>query len=124
MASPADIIDQTFRSALEEADRFLDAGDFAAASRKCAETYLLVLEQHPELIPAAPPASGQGVGSFRSYLRGGTPTWPRTGGINVVVGEDRKPRLTFDKERFSFSEAAGYYEFLMNEVWRLQKADA
>ena len=123
MASPADIKDPAFRAALEEADRMLDAGDFTAASRKCAETYLMLLEQRPELIPAAPPATGQAVGNFQSYLRGGQPTWPRTGGLNVVFGEDRKPRITYDKERFSFSEAAGYYEFLMNEVWRLQDAE-
>jgi hypothetical protein len=123
MATPADIKDPVFRVALEEADRLLDEGDFSAASKKCAETYLLLLEQRPDLIPAAPPASGQGIGSFQSYLRGGQPTWPRTGGLNVVFDEDRKPRLTFDKERFSFSEAAGYYEFLMNEVWRLQTAE-
>jgi hypothetical protein len=122
MASPADIVDPAFRAALEEADRLLDEGDFSAASKKCAETYLMLLEQRPELIPPAPPAAGgQGLGSFQSYLRGGTPTWPRTGGLNVVFDEDRKPRLTFDKERFSFSEAAGYYEFLMNELWRLQQ---
>lgn len=122
MASPSDITDPTFRTALEEADRLLDAGDFTAASKKCGETYLLLLAQRPDLIPAAPPP-GQ-VGNFRTYLRGGQPTWPRTGGLNVVFDEDRKPRLTFDKERFSFSEAAGYYEFLMNEVWRLQQAGA
>jgi len=125
MATPADITDPAFRVALEEADRLLDEGDFTAASKKCAETYLLLLEKRPELIPAAPQqsAGGQGLGSFRSYLRGGTPTWPRTGGLNVVFDENRKPSLTFDKERFSFSEAAGYYEFVMNEVWRLQQAE-
>ena len=123
MATSADIKDPAFRQALEEADRLLDAGDYSAASKKCAETYLLLLEQRPELIPAPPaPPGGQSVGSFQSYLRSPTPVWPRTGGLNVVIGEDRKPRLTFDKERFSFSEAAGYYEFLMNELWRLQQA--
>jgi hypothetical protein len=124
MATPADITDPTFRTAMEEADRLLDEGDFTSASKKCGETYLLLLQQRPELLPAAPaPTAGPAVGNFRSYLRGGQPTWPRTGGLNVVVGEDRTPRLTFDKERFSFSEAAGYYEFLLNELWRLQQAD-
>lgn len=121
MASAADIKDDTFRAALEEADGLLDAGDYTGASRKCAETYLLLLEQHPELIPPPPgPLGVVGSGSFASYLRSPTPTWPRTGGLNVVTGEDGKPRLTYDKQRFSFSEAAGYYEFLMSELWRLQ----
>jgi len=124
MATPADITDPTFRAAMEEADRLLDEGDFTGVAKKCGETYLLLLEQRPELLPASSaPSHGPAVGNYRSYLRGGSPTWPRTGGLNVVVGEDRKPRLSFDKERFSFSEAAGYYEFLMNQLWRLQQAE-
>lgn len=122
MATPADIVDPRFREALQEADRLLDEGDYTGASRKCGETYLLLLEKHPELIPAPPPAAGGGpVGSFQTYLRGGPPTWPRTGGLNIVFDQDRKPSLSFDKQRFSFSEAAGYYEFLINELWRLQQ---
>ena len=121
MASSSDIKDSTFRAALEEAGRLLDADDFTGASRKCAETYLLLLQKHPELIPPPPaPLGVVGGGSFASYLRSPTPTWPRTGGLNVVTGDDGKPRLTFDKQRFSFSEAAGYYEFLISELWRLQ----
>jgi hypothetical protein len=124
MVTPADIKDPDFRAALEEADRLLDEGDFTAASKKCAETYLLLLEQRPELIPPAPAAAGgRGIGSYQSYLRSATPVWPRTGGLNVVFDENRKPSLSFDKERFSFSEAAGYYEFLMNELWRTQEPD-
>jgi hypothetical protein len=124
MATPADITDPTFRAAMEEADRLLDEGDFTGVARKCGETYVLLLEKRPELLPAPPaPTTGAPVGSFRSYLRTAAPTWPRTGGLNVVVGEDRKARLVFDKERFSFSEAAGYYEFLMNQFWRLQNPD-
>ena len=124
MATPADIKDAAFRAALEEADRLLEAGDYTAASKKCAETYILLLAQRPELIPAPPPnSSGQNIGSFQSYLRTGRPVWPRTGGLNVVFDEERKPHLTFDKERFSFSEAAGYYEFLLNELWRVQQAE-
>jgi hypothetical protein len=121
MSTPADIKDPVFRSAVEEADRLLDEGDYTGASRKCAETYLLLLDKHPELIPPKPAALGVvSTGSFASYLRSPTPTWPRTGGLNVVTGDDGKPHLTYDKERFSFSEAAGYYEFLISELRRLQ----
>ncbi len=122
MASPADITDPTFRAALEEADRLLDEGDYLGVSRKCGETYLLLLKQHPELIPPPPAPLGViGSGSYATYLHSsGRPSWPRTGGLTIVVSEDKKPSLSFEKERFSFSEAAGYYEFLMNELWQLQ----
>jgi hypothetical protein len=136
MLAPSDITDPVFRQALEEADRFLDDGDFAAASRKCAETYLLLLEKHPDLIPAdtaalrpgayQPSPSGGGTGgalrAFGNARAARGRFWPVTGSIQVLVGEDRKPSLHFSKDRFSFSEAAGYYEFLINEVWRLQQA--
>lgn len=121
MASAADIKDPVFRAALEEADRLLDAGDYTGASRKCGETYLLLIEKHPEIKPPPPQPLGIAAGgSFASYLRAPPPTWPRTGGLNVVTSEDGTTRLVFDKERFSFAEAAGYYEFLMAELWRLQ----
>jgi len=125
MLTPADIHDPKFRVALEAADKALDEGDYATAARTCAETYLMVLQQHPELVPepAGQPGRATG-GSFASYLASPRPVWPRTGGINIVVDQDRRPGLAFDKERFSFSEAAGYYEFLIGELWRLQQQEA
>ena len=136
MPSPSDITDPGLRQALEDADRMLNDGDYAAASRTCADAYLVLLERHPELIPAntgviapgayQPRPSGSGgenplstFGNARATRAG---FWPVTGSIQVLVDEDRKPRLHFSKDRFSFSEAAGYYEFVMNEVWRLQQA--
>jgi hypothetical protein len=122
MPRPADIQDQTFRTALEQADRAIDDGDYARAARTCADAYILLLEQRPELAPPPPPPAGTaGTGGFASYLRSPQPVWPRTGGIIIRTGEDKKPQLVFEKERFSFSEAAGYYEFLIGELWRLQQ---
>ncbi|HWO71945.1 MAG TPA: hypothetical protein VNN21_00135 [Dehalococcoidia bacterium] len=125
MLTPADIQDPKFRAALEEADKALDEGDYARAARTCAETYLMVLEQHPELVPEPSGPVGRATGgSFASYLAAPRPVWPRTGGINIVVDSQRRPSLVYEKERFSFSEAAGYYEFLIGELWRLQQAAA
>lgn len=133
MPSVAEIADPVFRAALEDADRLLDAGDFAGASRRCAETYLLLLKQHPELLPpySGPtgfyqlkPPEAQGQGTLDQYANARATRvafWPTTGSIQVIVGEDRKPTLVYTKDRFSFSEASSYYEFLMNQVWRLQK---
>jgi hypothetical protein len=38
--------------------------------------------------------------------------------VNV---EDGKPSLVYAKERFTMSEAYGYFEFLLNLLWTLQK---
>ena len=134
MPTPSDITDPVFRQALEDADRFLNEGDFAASSRACAEAYILLLEQHPELIPSntgaltpgayqpRPPADRGALAAFGNARATRAAFWPVTGSIQVAIGEDRQPSLVYTKGRFSFSEAAGYYEFLINEVWRLQQA--
>jgi hypothetical protein len=135
MPSPSDIKDPVFRQALEDADRHLNEGDYGAASRTCAETYLLLLKKHPELIPPdtgaltpgayqpRPSADRGALAAFSNARASRAAFWPVTGSIQVLVDEHRQPRLHFSKERFSFSEAAGYYEFLINEVWRLETGD-
>jgi hypothetical protein len=135
MPSVAEIEDPVFRTALEEADRLLDAGDYAGASRRCAETYLLLLERYPELIPPhsgptgfyqvkPPEAPGQGtLDQYASARATRVAFWPTTGSIQIIVGEDQQPKLLVTKERFSFSEASSYFEFLMSQISRLQKRE-
>jgi len=132
MPGPADIHDPRFRAALERAEQQLDEGEYTGAAQTCAETYLQLLARHPELLPpenvesmAPPPpadaasrardipsgfASADAVRSFRRNW------WPATGAITVVVGPDRAPRLEQVKERVSLSEAAGYFEFLVQQL--------
>lgn len=136
MPSAGEITDPVFRAAMEEADRLLDAGDFAGASRRCAETFLVLLERHPELIPPQSGPSGfyqikppeaRGEGTLAQYASARATRvgfWPTTGSIQVIVGEDRKPQLVYTKDRFSFSEASSYYEYLMNQIWRIQKQES
>lgn len=133
MPGAAEIKDPAFRAALEEADRLLDAGDYAGASRTCAETYLLLLEKHPELIPphSGPggfyqlqPPTAKGEGTLQQYNAARATRvgfWPITGSIQIIVGEDRQPRISYTKDRFSFSEASSYYEYLINQITRLEK---
>lgn len=146
MARPADIEDPSFRAALEEAERLLDAGEFTKAARKCAETYLQLLDKRPDLVPPpgmgfggfgfgfgppagpspAGPAGGAsgfaaGYGNVRAVRRA---AWPSQGGIRLVVDEDRRPSLVYEKDRFSFSEAATYFEFLLEQLVQAQREPA
>lgn len=137
MPKPADIRDPAFRSALEEAERLLDEGEYTKAAQTCAETYLRLLAQRPELLP--PPempdtqplnpegrplvAEGrQGLARIDAARAARRNWWPGTGAISVVVGADRQPRLQYAKERVSLSEAAGYFEFLVQQLADAQKA--
>ncbi len=142
MARPSDIEDATFRAAMAEAEKLIDAGDYTKASRKCAETYLLLLDRRPDLIP--PPGAG-GFGGFGGFGgAGGGPGagaaslgagfgagramrrafWPGEGGIRVVIDADRGPSLSFEKNRFSFSEAATYFEFMVDQLVQAQREPA
>lgn len=51
MPGTSDMQDPTFRAALERAEQQLDEGDYTGAAQTCAETYLLLLGRHPELLP-------------------------------------------------------------------------
>jgi len=141
MARPSDIEDPVFRAALEEAERLIDEGDYTKASRRCAETYLLLLDRRPDLIP--PPGVGfgfgfgfggpgggsggssggaaglaAGFGPGRAMRRG---FWPNFGGIKVLFDEDRKPSLSYEKDRFSLTEALTYFEFMVEQVVNAQR---
>ena len=131
MAKPADIQDQSFRTALEEAEKLLDEGEYTKAAQACADTYLMLLSRRPDLLPPPDLADTQplapegrplvadgtkglaNIDSARAFRRN---WWPGTGAISVVVGPDRTPRLHYAKDRVSLSEAAGYFEFLVEQL--------
>ena len=116
MASPSDLTDPTFRDAMERVEKMLDDGDFTGASRAAGETYLAVLDRHPDLV------AGAATGPHTPLAMSRAIAWPPNGGLTVRV-EDGKPELVFARERFSMSEALGYFEFMMNLLWTLQKED-
>jgi hypothetical protein len=123
MTSTADIKDTKLQQQMVDIERWIDDGDYAKAARTCADVYLGLLARHPELLP--PPElrpgqaglqSGENPAAYDQHRQIRRAFWPITGGIRVVVGDDSKPGLVFDKERFSLSEALTYYEFTLEAV--------
>ena len=135
MARIEDVKDPVYRAALEEIDNLLGDGDYTGAAKRAADTYVSLVTQHPNLIPptvpaapapetapgppggargVAPPTGGAGFGANRFG-------WPNTGALRVQFGADRKPIISYDKDRYSFSEAATYFEFVMGEAIRAQQ---
>jgi len=107
MASTTDIKDSTVRDGLQQAEAWIDEGDYLAASKKCAELYVEYLRTHPD--PETPNAgyNPAAFGINRGIL------WPRTGGISIRRDEQGRPGAYYDKERFSLTEALTYFEFTM-----------
>ena len=131
MARISDVQDAAFREALEEVDNLIGDGNYTEAAKKAAATYLKIIEKRPDFIPAPPnpnaaPQYTTGLPANRSRGGGGTGGlgrmgWPNQGGIRVTFGPDKTPNVSYEKDRFSMSEAAYYFEFIMEEALRAQR---
>ena len=123
MAKPTDLIDPFFQTALLEAEQALDAGDYLQTVRKCVEVYSRIAEQRPEMI-LRPPNQLMPLPRARSVREGRrnalTP-WPVRLGVGISFDENDKPHLTFEKEEFSMSEAASYFEYTLDIAIRAQR---
>jgi hypothetical protein len=123
MTSTADIKDTNLQQQMVEIERWIDDGEYVKAARTCADVYLDLLARHPELLPPrelrpgqAGLQSGENPAAYDQHRALRRAFWPITGGIRVVIGDDGKPGLVFDKKRFSLSEALTYFEFTLEQV--------
>ena len=123
MAKPTDLIDPFFRTALVEAEQALDAGDYLETVRKCVEVYSRIAAQRPEMI-LRPPNELMALPRARSVREGRRNAllpWPVRLGVGIRFDENDKPHLIFEREEFSLSEAASYFEYTLDVAMRLQR---
>ena len=124
MARPTDITDPFVQTALVEAEQALDAGDYLQTVRKCVAVYSHIAEQRPEMI-LKPPSQLMPLPKARSVREGRRNTllpWPVRLGVGISFDEHDKPHLIFEKEEFSMSEAASYFEFTLDVAMRIQRS--
>ena len=136
MADVADIKDPAFRTALEEAERLIDDGEYNDASKKMVETFIELVASHPGLMPPSEaqevqpldptgqPRIAEGVDGLKrqeAMRKWRANWWPGTGTISVVVGGDG-PKAVWAKDRVSLSETLAYFEFLVQQVANAQRA--
>ena len=118
MPSPNEVKDPALRASLEAAGRLLDDGEYLECVRISVDVYGKLATQRPELI-VRPPTPGQ-----PQNASGGTPgrarAWPSLLGVTLSFDGD-KPSLSFDKQRFSMSEAATYFEYTVEQVVQAQQ---
>jgi hypothetical protein len=123
MARPTDLTDPFFQTALVEAEQALDAGDYLQTVRKCVEVYSRIAAQRPEMI-LKPPNQLMPLPRARSVREGrrnALMPWPVRLGVGISFDEHDKPYLTFEKEEFSLSEAASYFEYTLDVAMRAQR---
>jgi hypothetical protein len=109
MTKPSDINDAEYRAAMEAADRQIDEGDYAEAVRTCADAFVRLIEKRPDILKPDR--------QVRPSL------WPQLG-VRLEVSEGSPPRLVWERERFTMSEAATLLEFVMDQVVRAERTPA
>jgi hypothetical protein len=108
---------------LIEAEQALDKGDYLGTVRRCVEVYSRIAEQRPEMIlrPANELMALPQARSVREGRRNALLPWPGRLGVDISFDEQGKPHLTFEKEEFSLSEAASYFEYTLDIAIRAQR---
>jgi hypothetical protein len=123
MARPSDLTDPFFQTMLIEAEQALDKGDYLGTVRRCVEVYSRIAEQRPEMV-LRPPDEHMALPRARSVREGRRNAllpWPARLGVGIRFDELGKPHLTFEKEEFSLSEAASYFEYTLDIAARAQR---
>jgi hypothetical protein len=124
MSKPTDLIDPFFQTMLVEAEQALDKGDYLGTVRRCVEVYSRIAEQRPDLIlrPPNPLMPLPSARSVREVRRNALQPWPVRLGVGISFDENGKPHLIFEREEFSMSEAASYFEYTLDVAIRAQRS--
>jgi hypothetical protein len=91
--------------------------------RKCVEVYSRIAAQRPDMI-LKPPSQLMPLPQARAVREGRRNAllpWPVRLGVGISFDESGKPYLTFEKEEFSMSEAASYFEYTLDVAMRAQR---
>jgi hypothetical protein len=101
MPKPEQIQSDELRPLLVEAHALLRGGDPAAAVHRCADAFLKLSAVHPRVLQLPE--------GMRIH------PWPRLGAF-LEQQEGQPPRIDFQKEQFTLSEAITYYEYTLNAI--------
>jgi len=99
------------------AERALDDGDYAGCVRLAVQAYEELIASRPDMVikpPVRQPAGAPLLPDRPRIMQRGP--WPSTMGVRQTFGDDGAPLLTFDKERFTMSEAIAYFEYVRDLV--------
>ncbi len=103
MPKPADVQDPELRALITDAHRAMREGDSTTAVHRCADAFLLLAQKRPAVLQLPP---GMRIHPF-----------PRLGAI-LVLNDGQPPEVDYHREKFSFSEAVTYYEYVLGAALR------
>jgi len=109
MAKASDVQNGELRGKLEAAFAAIRAGKGGDAVRACADAYLRFVELRPEVKAETIAMRGRQISRLMR--------WPALG-ANMSADSVRagNPKIAFERDRFSVSEAMTYYQFVLEEV--------
>lgn len=111
MAKLEEIQDETLRNLLLEARSAFLERRATASIRKSVEALLLLMQHHPDLIQLKrAPGVAARVGRV----------WPNLG-VRVEQDEGQPPRVVYDRDSYSLSEAISFYEFALESLMVAQR---
>ena len=96
------IRDEALRGSFADAQAALKAGDYKKVVELSSAAYVELLQRNPEML--------QGQQQFMNVV-----FFPRLG-AHLVVNNDGRPEIVWDREKFSFSEAVTYFEFTIDRL--------
>jgi hypothetical protein len=117
------IQDAGLRDLMERAEAKLDEGDNTACVHACADAYLKLLQQNPQVLaglrtvletPRVKAGLENGTLRFAPLL------FPRLA-AKLTVPADGPPSIAFTRERMGFGEAVQYYEFTVTLIGDAEK---
>jgi hypothetical protein len=110
MAKPDQISDEKLRGQIEKAHGQMRSGDPSGAVRTLADAFIYMMEKKPEMLEANVVAvAGR---QIPMVMR-----WPALGAnLSLESVLAKEPKIEFQRERFSVSEAITYYEFTLDSA--------
>lgn len=102
MAKPEQIQDAELRALVAAARAAYLAGDYAESVRKSADAFLGLLRRQPDFLTAGP------------FAKNPRLVWPQLGA--VLKTDDGPPRVEFQRQQFTRSEAITYFEYTSDSI--------
>jgi hypothetical protein len=114
------ITDPDVRAGLDDAERALDAGEYAESVRRSADVFMRVVRKRPDLIVRPFAMDDLPINSGPPQLPPRAP-WPDMYGVVFRYDDDGPLEMLFEKDSFTMSEAITIFEYTLDTAIRAER---